>query len=278
MARIRTVKPEFWTDERLTECSLSARLMFIGMLNFADDNGNMPNSPKRLKMQIFPADSIDTAPLLLELLTHGLLIEYSVNGEKYLHIKGFRKHQVINRPSKSDIPTPNFNEDSVNTHGGLSDGKEGKGKERNTPSIPLSGEVDVGFDRFWSIYPRKVGKDAARKAFAKRKFSEEKLEQVLAAIAVQAKCEQWRKDGGQYVPHPSTWLNEGRWQDEVSANTPMDQGVMTAADRDAMDDANPRPQWVLDAGFANVWEARNDGCNERTWRHFRDGKRVEVAA
>jgi hypothetical protein len=112
MARIRTIKPEFWTDERLTECSMSARLLFIGMWNFADDNGNLEYSAKRLKMQIFPADSIDTQPLLNELLTHGMLIEYSVSGEKLLHIKGFRKHQVINRPSATKIPQPDFIEDS----------------------------------------------------------------------------------------------------------------------------------------------------------------------
>ena len=49
-------------------------------------------------------------------------------------------------------------------------------------------------------------------------------------------------------------------------------------DREAADRADPRPQWALDAGFANVYEARNDGCNERTAHLFRDGKRIEVAA
>lgn len=130
MARIRTIKPDFWTDEKLTECSLSARLLFIGLLNFADDNGNLTRSAKKIKMQIFPADVIDCEPLLTELTTHGVLIEYSVNGDKYLHIKGFLKHQLINRPSKSNIPAPSFNEDSLNAHGALTDGEEGKGRER----------------------------------------------------------------------------------------------------------------------------------------------------
>jgi hypothetical protein len=143
MARIRTIKPEFWTDERLTECSLSARLMFIGMWNFADDNGNMGYSAKRIKMQVFPADNIETQPLIDELLTHGVLSEYSVNGEKFLHIKGFSKHQVINRPSSTAIPKPQFTEDSVSTHGALTDGREGKGKERiNTPIPPAGAKTE----------------------------------------------------------------------------------------------------------------------------------------
>jgi hypothetical protein len=131
MARIRSIKPEFWTDEKLTECSLSARLLFIGTWNFADDKGNLQASAKRLKMQIFPADNIDCQPLLDELIAHGLLTEYSVNDEKFLHIKNFAKHQVINRPSKTSIPEPECLEYSVSTHGELTDGKERKGKERN---------------------------------------------------------------------------------------------------------------------------------------------------
>jgi hypothetical protein len=78
MARIRSIKPEFWTDEKLTECSLSARLFFIGTWNFADDKGNLQASAKRLKMQIFPADNIDCQPLLDELITHGLLNVLSI--------------------------------------------------------------------------------------------------------------------------------------------------------------------------------------------------------
>lgn len=136
MARIRTIKPDFWTDEKLTECSMSARLFFVGTWNFADDKGNLVRSAKKLKMQVFPADSIECEPLIQELLQIGVMIEYEVGGEKYLHIKGFEKHQVINRPSKSSIPEQIFSEqkeqskdDSLNAHGALTDGREGKGKE-----------------------------------------------------------------------------------------------------------------------------------------------------
>jgi hypothetical protein len=141
MARIRTIKPDFWTDEKITECSMSARLLFIGIWNFADDNGNLQRSAKKVKMQVFPADSLDCEPLIQELMSHGMLIEYSVNGEFFMHIKGFKKHQVINRPSKSGIPQPPINDDSMNTHGVLLDGKEGKGKEedKDPPNPPLQG-------------------------------------------------------------------------------------------------------------------------------------------
>ena len=70
-----------------------------------------------------------------------------------------------------------------------------------------------------------AGKDAAAKAFAKRKFDPTALAAVLAAVEAQRGSPSWAKDGGQFVPHPATWLNEGRWQDEVAgggASTPWE--------------------------------------------------------
>lgn len=131
MARIRTIKPEFWSDGTLMECSLNARLLFIGTWNFADDNGNLDRSAKQIKARIFPGDNIDCEPLIQELLQHGRLIEYSVNGSKYLHIHKFKEHQVINRPSKPHCP---IYEPSLNTPGVIREdsglkGREGKGEE-----------------------------------------------------------------------------------------------------------------------------------------------------
>lgn len=96
-------------------------------------------------------------------------------------------------------------------------------QKQNTP-IPPSG-VDVRFETFWSAYPRKVGKDAARKAFGKRKPDEALLRVMLEAVAVQAQSPTWTKDGGQFIPHPSTWLNEGRWQDESGPARSSDDPV-----------------------------------------------------
>jgi len=136
MARIRTIKPDFWTDEKLAECSLAARLLFIGMLNFADDNGNLTRSAKKLKMQVFPADNIDCEPILQELIFQGIVFEYAVGNDNYLSIKGFLKHQVINKPSSSSIPKPLDNNQYDTTTGILPEsysterkGMERKGKE-----------------------------------------------------------------------------------------------------------------------------------------------------
>ena len=87
------------------------------------------------------------------------------------------------------------------------------------PSHPERGSgvhrFPPGFDAFWSAYPRKVGKDAAAKAFAKRRVDADLLAAMLAAVETQRHSDQWRRDGGQFIPHPAMWLKEGRWQDEA---------------------------------------------------------------
>jgi uncharacterized protein YdaU (DUF1376 family) len=88
----------------------------------------------------------------------------------------------------------------------------------NTP-LPPKGEL---FDLFWKAYPKKVGKDAAYKAFAKRKPDEQLVKTMIASVRKQADTEQWKKDGGQFIPHASTWLNEGRWQDETEIGAEQD--------------------------------------------------------
>lgn len=106
MARIRTIKPDIWTDEKFVELSTSARLLFIGLWNFADDEGRMPYSPKQIKLRILPADTVDAAALLAEMEALGLIIVYVADGEKLLQIKGFTKHQKVDRPNPSRLPPP----------------------------------------------------------------------------------------------------------------------------------------------------------------------------
>lgn len=106
MPRIRTIKPEFWTNPQVVHCPFAARLLFIGTWNFADDHGNLPRDAEKLKLQVFPGDDVDVGALIDALIAQGLLIEYSVSDQCYLHIPTFRKHQVINRPSRPLFPLP----------------------------------------------------------------------------------------------------------------------------------------------------------------------------
>jgi hypothetical protein len=133
MARIRTIKPEFWTDEKLSECSLSARLLFVGLISHADDEGRLDYSPTRIRLQIFPCGKVSQNQLiewLGELNEHSLIRAYRVDSKDYLDIPGFTKHQRINRPTPSRLPAF-LKEHSLSIHGALISGMEGKGMEGN---------------------------------------------------------------------------------------------------------------------------------------------------
>lgn len=81
-------------------------------------------------------------------------------------------------------------------------------------------EKEYMFDRFWASYPRHENKQAARKAFAKADPDEELLLTILTAIEKQKSSSQWQENGGQYIPHPATWLNGRRWEDELQTRRP----------------------------------------------------------
>lgn len=101
MARIRTIKPEFWTSEQVTDCSRDARLLFIGLWNFCDDAGRHKASALRLKMEVLPGDSVSTEQVrgwVRELIAADLIDEYEVDGEEYWEVTGWC-HQKIDQPT-----------------------------------------------------------------------------------------------------------------------------------------------------------------------------------
>lgn len=89
--------------------------------------------------------------------------------------------------------------------------------ETETNRGAVNQQVESLFNKFWQFYPKKVGKDAAQKAFSKRKPDEPLLLLMLKAIDNQKNTIGWQKDDGQYIPNPATWLNQGRWQDQLEA-------------------------------------------------------------
>lgn len=70
------------------------------------------------------------------------------------------------------------------------------------------------FDIFWNEYPRKVGKGQAKKIWSKIAPDKALFEKIMSALRVVKNCQQWQTDRGQFIPHPATWLNQERWDDE----------------------------------------------------------------
>ena len=85
-------------------------------------------------------------------------------------------------------------------------------KEKEKENECYISAQDDAFEKFWKAYPKKEGKSVARKAFGNVKVP---IETLLSAVNRQKCNPQWNRDGGQYIPLASTWLNQERWEDEV---------------------------------------------------------------
>jgi len=145
MARIRTIKPSFFSSLSITALPKTTRLTFIGLWCYVDDSGRAVDDSRLVKAEIWPLDDDVSAKKvdadLQRLADAGLIERYEAGGRRYLRVVGWSEHQRINRPQPSRLPAPSLNghgvstDDSVNVHGTRTEdsppegNKEGKGKE-----------------------------------------------------------------------------------------------------------------------------------------------------
>ena len=175
VARIRTIKPEFWTDGDLLRVSRDTRLFYIGLWNFSDDNGVLEYDPMGLKAKIFPIDKIDIEKLITELSSIGKVILYEVNNRKYLYLKNLSNHQIIDRPRKSHLPLPEENQlKSIEISSIRKEGKEGKeGKEYPTQEF---------FDYFLLKTKKSYRLSPERKKIIETRLNDHSLEELKRAV------------------------------------------------------------------------------------------------
>jgi len=109
MPRSRNIKPGFFQNDELVELDFSIRLLFIGLWTIADREGRLENRPKKIKMQLFPADELDMHGALDQLAKKGLISLYSVDSVEYIEIDNFLKHQHPHiKEQASTIPAPDM--------------------------------------------------------------------------------------------------------------------------------------------------------------------------
>lgn len=127
----------------------------------------------------------------------------------------------------------------------------------NNPPNPQGGTdaQERRFTEFWAAYPKKVGKQAARNSWKRVKPDAKLHERIMQAVAAAKKSEQWNREGGRFVPNPSTWLNQGRWDDELTpAGTNQERNGQTYGEH---------------SGHAERTERRDGTGNETTLSGFR---------
>jgi len=121
MARIRTIKPSFFMNEKIAELPPKAQLLFIGLWILADREGRLQDRPRRIRGELFPYEvGLDLDELLNELEKSGFILRYGVKGSDYLQVVNFTKHQMPHyKEVASVIPPPPNHKSSGITPGGV---------------------------------------------------------------------------------------------------------------------------------------------------------------
>lgn len=232
----RMLKESICTSENIDVLTSFQETVFYRLIVHCDDYGRIDARPKLLSSILFPLKDIRTNQIedaLRALSSAELVTLYKVDGKPFLQMNTWNRHQRV-RECKEKYPGPE-KADTEDSCGELRKSAESCGEfpqtaadcgeflpisnpiqsKTNTNPNPKQKSADAQFDLFWSVYPRHTNKDAARKAFAKIKPDEELMQTMLSSIEKQKKSAQWENDNGRFIPHPATWLNGKRWEDEM---------------------------------------------------------------
>jgi hypothetical protein len=250
MARIRSVKPEFWLDPTLTRLSRDARMLYIALWNMADEHGRLLGDARVIKGQVFPYDD-DLTPsrineLIGELIAGSKAVRYEIDDAPYVYLPNLSKHQRL-EPEKvpSRLPAPPAQASDLHTPAHPDESaRRADESARDADELSLlqvagsrehvAGKRGAGsnaahaarvFDEFWQTYPRKVGKAKAVKAWATA-TKHTNPDVILAGL--KAQLPELLSNDEQFRPHPTTWLNAGRWEDEVGTATPTGELTVEA--------------------------------------------------
>lgn len=231
MPRIRTVKPEFWKSPKAARVSRDARLLFLGLLTEADDEGRLLASPKLLAGALFPHDD-DATPKRVErwfgeLVVEGMVESYEVEGVLFAFVVGFSEHQRISHPTASRHPAPSgmqpglFGNDDANGSGTIP-----AGKEQGTGNREAEWETD--FSIAWERYPRKEARKPALKCYLTRRREGITADELLSATKNYAAARAG-EDPKFTMQGPTFYGPNERWRDHLEAPARSSNGAGSGA-------------------------------------------------
>lgn len=223
MARIRTVKPEYFRHELLQDLEseypeLKPMLVFEGLWTQCDKNGVFEYKPRQLKLDILPFVQYDMGASLV-LLREAKMISLMVHGEKvYGFIPSFKIHQRISGKEAQDGPKfPQPSEMTEWKHEGstgealgkLQGSQEGKGREGKGITSGKQDELISFFDDLWEVYPKKDGKKAALRHYLSTVKDDSGMDRINAALGNY--LNHVKDTDLKFIKNGSTWFNN--WQD-----------------------------------------------------------------
>ncbi len=223
----RIIKESVCTSDSIDKLSWFEEVLFYRLIVNCDDYGRFDARPSIIKSRLFPLKETLTiktvSGAIKKLEIAGLVTLYVFEGRPYLYLPTWDHHQSV-RAKRSKFPAP-----ENGLHASESNCMQMHADESICSRNPIQSESESisesesnkrtdakndDFDAFWAVYPRKVGKGDARKAFAKVKAP---VSVLIDAVNTQKQSQQWLRNDGQYIPNPATWLNQGRWEDELPA-------------------------------------------------------------
>lgn len=235
----RFIHPKLGHSKKVTALTDLEYRVWTQYLLSADDFGVMRCSSIALQAD---NDALHAKPprviqrCLERLIEVGLVAEFDRQGQRFICQLDWHRWQHFNLPRMTNNPAPptavlNRCEDGTATlfyshHPELVNGAptddvdappDAPQHTTNTNDTRLTlttNGVREGFAEFWKAYPRRVGKDAAWKAWQKRKPDAALMDKIRQALDWQRVQDNWLRDGGRFIPHPATWLNQARWEDE----------------------------------------------------------------
>jgi len=248
VARIRTIKPNFFRSHDVAELSYRARLTWVGLWTYVDDEGRGRDDARIIKGDLWALeDKVTWQEVerdLTELSRSAHVVRYTVNGRAYLAIPKWLDHQAISRPTKSKFPPPNpvsdrdaapITEDSLSTHGantaGTGNREQGTGNregEQGTSPTATDRDLIALFDSAYSHWPKKVKRDEALAKF-KGACKANKAMEIAVHITRFGDAYKATTDK-QFVPALGVWLSGKRWTDDLPT-APQDSSKPTPTDR-----------------------------------------------
>lgn len=230
MARIRTIKPEFFRHEELYQAEqeegLPLRVAFAGLWTACDKAGRFRWQPRQLKLDCLPFDDVDFSRVLDALWSRGFLVKYEVDGRQFGFVPSWDRHQFVNNKERaSDLPEPNENNiltrgERVNvaceTRGDKEREGESKGKGTDSRSRPVTRLTDEEFEKFKRAYPRRKGSQpwqpARKKLDTLIANGVTTLDEVVSALQRFIGFDPDKRDT-EFIPQAVKWLNDHRWRD-----------------------------------------------------------------
>lgn len=235
MARIRSIKPEIRTSEKVTSWPIEVRYFWIMLWGYVDDYGKGRDNARLIKADSYPLDDDITAKdveRMMKILEKDRVIRrYTVEDKQYFLILNWSEHQKPSHPAKSPIPWPNVEpdmgaEDSGNppedyqriAENGSPEQGAGSSRAGSSRAVEQGGEradgaplstLNEDFETVWSEYPIKASKKDSKTAY-KKALKEVSHQEILEAVI------RYRDDPNRvpkYTKHFSTWLNKGCWAD-----------------------------------------------------------------